>query len=162
MISLHQKRPEVNLTDPVRSRIMSSVKQKNTGPETIVRQTLHALGFRFRLHKRGLPGTPDIVLSKYKTVIFIHGCFWHRHSGCAKATMPKTRVDFWQEKFYRNVERDRRNQLDLLATGWNVIVVWECETRDLTRLRERLLSTLIGEAVINQIVSPDVRLSIPS
>lgn len=127
-----------NETDPIRSRIMSAVRQKDTGPETIVRQLLHELGLRFRLQRKDLPGTPDIVLPKHKTVIFVHGCFWHRHDGCSKATTPKTRVEFWLEKFERNMDRDRRNERALLEQGWQVLVVWECETKDRDRLRERL------------------------
>ena len=124
--------------DPTRSRIMAAVRQKNTTPETIVRQVLHRLGLRFRLHRKGLPGTPDIVLARHRTVIFVHGCFWHRHQDCRKASTPKTRVDFWQEKFDRNVERDARNEQALLDAGWRVLVVWECETKDVARLTGRL------------------------
>ncbi len=117
---------------------MSAVRQKNTGPETIVRQILHGLGLRFRLHRKDLPGTPDIVLPKHRTVVCVHGCFWHRHGGCSKTTTPKTRVEFWQEKFDRNVDRDLRNESALLDQGWSVLVVWECEIRDRACLRERL------------------------
>jgi DNA mismatch endonuclease (patch repair protein) len=92
-----------------------------------LRKALHALGFRFRLHGRRLPGKPDIVLPKHRTVIFVHGCFWHRHPGCKVATTPKTNTDFWIEKFDRNQSRDTRNSDALAAAGWRVIVVWECE-----------------------------------
>lgn len=128
----------MTFTDPIRSRIMSAVRQKNTGPETIVRQVLHGLGLRFRLHRKDIPGTPDIVLPKHRAVIFVHGCFWHRHRGCSKTTTPKTRVEFWQEKFGRNVDRDLRNERVLLEQGWNVLVVWECETKSQASLQERL------------------------
>lgn len=128
----------MSTTDSARSRIMGAVRQKNTGPETIVRQILHGLGLRFRLHRKDLPGTPDIVLPKHRSVVFVHGCFWHRHSGCSKTTFPKTRAGFWQEKFDRNVNRDLRNERALCDQGWKVIVVWECETRDRLRLRETL------------------------
>jgi len=90
---------------------------------------MHALGFRFRLHSKGLPGKPDIVLPRYKTVIFVHGCFWHRHRGCKVATTPKTNTEFWVEKFDRNVVRDERTREQLEGLGWRVIVVWECELR---------------------------------
>ncbi|MER9938222.1 DNA mismatch endonuclease Vsr [Mesorhizobium sp. M0088] len=129
--------------DPIRSRIMGAVRQRDTGPETVVRQVLHGLGLRFRLHRKDLAGTPDIVLPKHKTAIFVHGCFWHRHTGCSKATTPKTRVQFWQEKFDRNVDRDLRNESALRNQGWSVFVIWECETRDLVNLRERLWRGLI-------------------
>jgi DNA mismatch endonuclease (patch repair protein) len=124
--------------DPIRSRIMSAVRQKNTGPETIVRRVLHGLGLRFRLHRNDLPGTPDIVLPKHRTVVFVHGCFWHRHGGCSKTTTPKTRLEFWLEKFDRNVDRDLRKERALVEEGWKVLVVWECETRDRACLRERM------------------------
>ena len=124
--------------DPIRSRIMGAVRQKNTGPETIVRQVLHGLGLRFRLHRKDIPGTPDVVLPKHRTVVFVHGCFWHRHRGCSKTTTPKTRVEFWQEKFNRNVDRDQQNTRTLLDQGWKVLTVWECETQNRDRLKERL------------------------
>lgn len=129
--------------EPSRSKLMSRVRQANTKPELVVRRLLHALGYRFRLHRRGLPGTPDIVLPRHRTAIFVHGCFWHRHEGCSRTTTPKTRQEFWQTKFDTNVARDRRN-LDLLATlGWRSIVIWECETKDPGSLSTRL-STLLA------------------
>jgi len=112
-----------------RSEIMSSVKSKDTKPELYVRTQLHKAGFRFRLHVKVLPGKPDIVLPKYKTVIEVRGCFWHRHAGCKDATMPTTHVEFWQEKFKRNMERDRQTESDLKKLGWHLIVVWECELK---------------------------------
>jgi DNA mismatch endonuclease (patch repair protein) len=108
---------------------MARIKGKNTKPELIVRRVLHALGYRFRLHRGDLPGRPDIVLPKYRTAIFVHGCFWHRHSECSKASMPKTRTEFWQDKFAMNVARDQRNVEALKAAGWHVLIVWECETK---------------------------------
>lgn len=108
---------------------MRTVRQAHTGPEVAVRKLLHALGLRFRLQRRDLPGTPDIVLPKHKTVIFVHGCFWHRHTGCSRATTPKTRVEFWREKFNRNVIRDQEKERALVGIGWRVLTVWECETR---------------------------------
>lgn len=113
----------------VRRRIMSRVRSKDTAPEKMVRSWLHARGFRFRLHRKDLPGCPDIVLPKYKTVIFVHGCFWHRHEGCKRASTPATNVEFWTEKFRKNVERDAKTKKELKALGWKVIVVWECETK---------------------------------
>ena len=123
---------------PSRSALMSRVRQKNTGPELAVRRCLHALGYRFRLHRTDLPGTPDIVLPKYRKAIFVHGCFWHRHQGCKKTTTPKTRVDFWKEKFQANVQRDENNTRDLCRAGWEPFVIWECEAVDPSRLTDRL------------------------
>ena len=111
-----------------RSWNMSRIKSKDTTPERIVRSFLHRNGFRFRLHVKDLPGKPDIVLPKYKTVIEIRGCFWHRHKGCKDATTPSTNAEFWQKKFAENVARDKRTEQELKKLGWNVIVVWECET----------------------------------
>lgn len=128
--------------DPARSWIMKSVRQKNTGPEMVVRRALHELGFRFRLHRKDLVGTPDVVLPKYRAVVFVHGCFWHRHPGCSKATMPKTRVDFWKNKFDANVARDLRNIDTLKQQGWNVLVIWECQTKDKTLLIDLLVKGL--------------------
>ena len=108
-----------------RSRIMSNVGQKNTGPERLLRSALHRSGLRYRLHKRELPGTPDLVFSRFCAVVFVHGCFWHSH-GCYKSTVPKSNHDFWQEKFRANKKRDERNRLELRKSGWRVSVVWEC------------------------------------
>ena len=110
-----------------RSWNMSRIKSKDTMPEHIVRSYLHRRGFRFRLHVKNLPGHPDIVLPKYRTVIEVRGCFWHRHSGCKYAYMPKTRIDFWQKKFEENVKRDIRNKRLLSNAGYNVLIIWECE-----------------------------------
>lgn len=121
----------------VRSKIMAAVRQRDTSPELVVRRELHALGIRFRLHRRLLPGSPDIVLPRFKTVIFVHGCFWHRH-GCARTTSPTTRSAFWRDKFKRNVERDRSNELLLRKLGWRVLVIWECSTFDVPALRRRV------------------------
>lgn len=104
---------------------MSSVGQKNTGPEMRLRSALHRRGLRYRLHDRSLPGSPDLILTKYRAVIFVHGCYWHRH-GCYRTTSPKTRSDFWEEKFAANEARDRRDVDRLLELGWRVLVVWEC------------------------------------
>ncbi|MGX9365606.1 very short patch repair endonuclease [Desulfoplanes sp. PS50] len=113
-----------------RSWNMSRIKGKNTGPELILRSFLHRAGFRFRLHDPNLPGRPDIILKKYNTVIFVNGCYWHRHQGCPRATTPKTRTTFWLNKFAATVERDRKKQAELEELGWNVIVVWECQLKD--------------------------------
>ena len=122
----------------VRSRTMSRIKGKNTKPEIAVRSMLHRAGYRFRLHGRKLPGSPDIVLARHKTVVFVHGCFWHRHEGCKYTTTPKTRTEFWSDKFRKNVERDARQQRELREMGWRVLIVWECELRDLETLKKRL------------------------
>ena len=110
--------------------MMASIKTKHTKPEQLVRRYLHAAGLRFRLHDRRLPGTPDLVLKKYNAVIFVNGCFWHRHLGCTYATTPGTRPDFWQTKFAKNVARDRAKSALLTASGWRVFTVWECESID--------------------------------
>jgi DNA mismatch endonuclease, patch repair protein len=120
-----------NLTKEHRSWNMGRIRSGNTKPELVVRSLLHQMGYRFRLHRKDLPGKPDIVLPKYKTVVFVNGCFWHRHAGCAKAYTPKSRVDFWENKFRNNIERDNKAQNELKILGWKVIVIWECELADL-------------------------------
>lgn len=127
-----------HLTPDKRSANMAKVKGANTRPELAVRRLLHRLGYRFRLHRADLPGRPDIVLPKHKTVIFVHGCFWHRHPGCARATTPQTRVEFWNAKFDRTVERDRAQMRELEASGWRVVILWECETRKVKNLGDHL------------------------
>ena len=117
---------------------MRRVRSTNTTPERKVRSLLHHLGFRFRLHRKDLPGKPDIVLPKHSTVVFVHGCFWHRHTGCPHASTPATHQDYWLPKFKRTVKRDQRNQKELHLRGWNVIVIWECELREINLLAERL------------------------
>ena len=106
---------------------MSQIQAKDTKPEMIVRKFLHANGFRYRLHVKDLPGKPDLVLPKYNSVIFVHGCFWHVHEGCDKFSIPQTRTEWWRKKLYRNKERDKENIEKLEELGWNVIVIWECE-----------------------------------
>jgi len=125
-----------------RSRMMSNIKGKNTKPELIVRSIIHRWGFRFCLHSNDLPGKPDIVLPKYGTVIFVHGYFWHRHPRCKYAYTPKSRVKFWNAKFIGNIERDKSARMQLQRLGWQIIVVWECQTKDLKRLTELLESKL--------------------
>lgn len=114
---------------PTRSRMMAGIRGKDTKPELLLRRALHAAGLRYRLHGDKLPGRPDIVLSRHRAVVFVHGCFWHRHEGCRFATSPRTRPEFWQEKFAANVARDRRNIVDLQYSGWRVGIVWECALR---------------------------------
>ena len=121
-----------------RSALMGRVRGKNTKPELIVRRAAFQLGYRYRLHSRKLPGSPDLVFRKRRKVVFVHGCFWHRHEGCKKATSPKTRIEFWQGKFDANISRDLCNLRDLEADGWQVHVIWECETSDITGLKEKL------------------------
>lgn len=106
---------------------MSRIRGKNTKPELLIRSLLHRAGYRFRIHAPNLPGKPDVVLPKYRAVIFVHGCFWHRHEGCVNATVPKSRTDFWEEKFRRTVERDQQKQRQLEEMGWKVLIVWECD-----------------------------------
>ena len=115
------------LTPEKRSWNMSRIKSKNTSIEVRVRKHLFANGFRYRNNVKNLPGKPDIVLKKYKTVIFIHGCFWHRHENCKDATTPKTRTEFWNEKFQKNIDNDRKNAELLSKAGWHIITIWECE-----------------------------------
>jgi DNA mismatch endonuclease (patch repair protein) len=114
----------------VRARMMAGIRGSNTTPEVTVRKYFHAAGLRFRLHCRSLPGRPDIVLSRYKTVVFVHGCFWHRHEGCRYAYTPKSNVEFWDAKLHGNARRDAQHTDRLRAMGWNVIVIWECTVRN--------------------------------
>jgi DNA mismatch endonuclease, patch repair protein len=130
------------LTPERRSRLMSRVRSKNTKPELAVRRLMHSMGYRFRLHRRDLPGCPDLILPAYRTALFVHGCFWHRHSRCRKASKPSTHVDFWAKKFQANVTRDRRNRDRLRRAGWRVIVIWECQTRHEDKLRGILKRSL--------------------
>ncbi|WP_202967921.1 very short patch repair endonuclease [Chryseobacterium kwangjuense] len=110
-----------------RSEVMSKIRGKNTKPEMILRSQLFMKGFRFRIHKKDLPGKPDIVLPKYKTVIFVHGCFWHYHKDCREGRIPSTNSKFWQEKLSKNIDRDEKYIKELQQLGWKVIVIWECE-----------------------------------
>lgn len=113
---------------------MAQIRSKNTQPEILVRSELHRMGLRFRLHAKALPGRPDIVLPRWRTAIFVHGCFWHRHTGCRWAYSPKSRVPFWESKFAGNVARDRRSRAALARLGWRVVVLWECQAVDPSRL----------------------------
>jgi len=128
------------LTKKQRHRCMSAIRNKNTKPEMMVRRLVHSLGYRYRLHGRGLPGKPDLIFTSRLKVIFVHGCFWHRHS-CSKGhSMPSTRAKFWRGKLEENKERDRRNLRKLRKEGWKVLVIWECQTRN----SEKLISKLRG------------------
>ena len=126
------------LTPEARSALMARIRGRDTAPELRLRALLHAMGYRFRLHRADLPGTPDVVLPGRRKVLFLHGCFWHRHAGCRFATVPRTRVGFWDEKFARNLARDARVRRALNRAGWSVAVVWECALRDEARLARRL------------------------
>lgn len=112
-----------------RSYVMSRIRGKDTKPEILVRSYLFSRGLHFRKNDKRYPGSPDIVLAKYNTIVFVHGCFWHFHDGCKYAKMPKSNVDYWKKKLYRNKERDKHNQEELETMGWNVITVWECELK---------------------------------
>jgi len=114
------------ISTELRSKIMASIRRRDTKPELVVRKALHSAGFRYSLDVRSLPGSPDIVLSKWRTAIFVHGCFWHRHPACAYASTPATRTEFWQAKFDANVARDQKNENALLNAAWKIAVVWEC------------------------------------
>ncbi len=127
------------LTKEQRSWNMSRIRSKDTKPEMIVRRLLHAMGVRYRLHRAGLPGKPDIVFGPRRLVIFVHGCFWHRHAGCREATMPSANRDFWLAKLEGNAARDLRHRAALRRLGWRVAVIWECETRQPDKLARRLV-----------------------
>src|SRR5262245_37583491 len=125
-----------------RSWNMSRIRGRDTQPEVAVRSMLHGLGFRFRLHRKDLPGRPDIVLARHRAVMFVHGCFWHRHAQCRFAYSPKSNIAFWSHKFRTNVVRDRRNRRRLRKLGWRVLVIWECEVVDRPALTKRLRRAL--------------------
>lgn len=124
------------LTQTERSDRMSRIRGKDTKPELALRRVIHRLGLRYRLHGAGLPGKPDLVFPRFRTVVFVHGCFWHRHQGCNIATTPKSNTEFWLEKFKKNVERDSRVTKSLQALGWSVLVVWECELSSAKKAQE--------------------------
>lgn len=130
------------VTPAKRSKMMSGIRGKNTKPELVVRSIAHRMGLRFRLHRRELPGRPDLVFPKHRTVVFVHGCFWHRHS-CGLAAIPKTRTEFWLNKFAANVKRDRLHKAELKTLGWKVLDIWECETR-VPEIVEKRLRTHFG------------------
>lgn len=135
--------------DPARSAQMSLVRSRDTKPEMRVRKALHAAGLRYRVHDRSLPGSPDLVFPARRLVVFVHGCFWHRHPGCPAARLPKSRLDFWEPKLAGNVARDARVRAELESLGWKVIVIWECETR-----KKEALSALAGGIAALPVVFP--------
>lgn len=132
------------LTPERRSRLMSRIGSANTKPELGVRSILHRMGYRFRIHGKGLPGTPDVVLPRWRAVVLVHGCFWHGHA-CKRRGMPKSRVDYWAQKIHSNRLRDRRTRRQLQRLGWTVIVVWECELKQPERLILKLKQALTGD-----------------
>jgi DNA mismatch endonuclease (patch repair protein) len=141
----------------VRSRMMSGIKGKNSKPEILVRKLLFGAGYRFRLHRRDLPGSPDIVLPSRKIAIFVHGCFWHSHEGCKYFKIPSTRRDFWIKKLQANVERDHLAVDNLSAMGWRVLCIWECATRDpqaIKSLRERIIEWIDSDIEVGEIGAP--------
>lgn len=125
-----------------RSALMTRVRGKDTTPERLVRSALHRMGYRFRLHRKDLPGTPDLVLPGRKLAIFVHGCFWHGHPRCNKGRPPKSKLEYWGPKLKRNSKRDRKNLSSLRGLGWKVGIIWQCETRDTERMEERLRDIL--------------------
>jgi len=133
-------------TKEKRSWVMAQVKSGDTGPEIRVRSMLHGLGFRFRLHRKDLPGKPDIVFPGRRKVVFVHGCFWHGHKGCRRSTRPSSNQGFWTMRLDSNIRRDKRDRQRLRRLGWRVFVVWECELKDEQRLRRRLRQFLEGSA----------------
>lgn len=128
-----------HLTTQRRSWNMARIRSENTKPEMAVRSLLHMMGHRFRLHRKDLPGKPDIVLPRYKTVIFVHGCFWHRHKGCRRSTTPSSNRRYWLKKFERNKANDKSNRGELKKAGWRVIIVWECQAKKQNKLDRMLL-----------------------
>jgi DNA mismatch endonuclease (patch repair protein) len=134
-----------NLTKEQRKKAMSSVRQQDTKPEKLVRSILHKLGFRFRKNVSSIVGKPDIVLPKYRTIIFVHGCFWHQHKDCRKANRPTSNVEFWNSKLDKNVKRDQQTLKELESLGWNVLTIWTCEMKDKELLIENLKSVLLAE-----------------
>lgn len=129
---------------------MSGIKGKNTKPELLLRSALHAQGFRFRIQRKDLPGKPDIVLPKYKTIIFVHGCFWHRHPGCKYAYTPKSNVEFWTNKLEGNVTRDRITKEKLEALQWRVLIIWECQISDLTKTPDNFREIILKKFQDNE------------
>ncbi len=126
-----------------RSTMMAAVHAKDTEPEMVVRKIVHSMGYRYRLHVKELPGKPDLVFSRRRKIIFVHGCFWHRHEACTRASMPKTRVSFWQSKFDANIARDEIVLRSLKKDGWRVMTVWQCELKSVERLTKRLKRFLV-------------------
>ncbi len=129
-------------TTETRSRTMKAIHSRDTGPEKAIRHLVHGLGYRYRLHRQDMPGCPDLVFITKRKVIFVNGCFWHFHSGCRKARMPKTNRDYWQNKLFANQTRDKRNISLLQDANWNVLVIWECEMSDMDAIKLRITSFL--------------------
>jgi len=134
-----------------RSNVMSKIRSKDTKPEKILRSSLFKEGFGFRIHRKDLPGKPDIVLSKYNTIIFVHGCFWHYHKDCKEGRIPDTNSKFWKEKLYKNIERDKKHQEACEKLGWKVLVIWECEIeKELSSVMKLIKSTLNKDGTIKE------------
>lgn len=127
-----------NLTQQHRSWNMSRIRSSDTKPEIIVRSLLHSMGYRFRIHRKDLPGKPDIVLPKFKSIILVHGCFWHRHMNCKYSYMPKSKQQFWKTKFKANIERDKKVKEMLEEQGWKILIIWECELRDIQKVEANI------------------------
>jgi DNA mismatch endonuclease, patch repair protein len=127
-----------SLSPEKRSALMAAVRANGTKPEMLVRRLAHGMGYRFRLHRNNLPGRPDLVFPKRRSAILVHGCFWHQHTGCLRGRLPKSKLDYWGPKLAGNIERDRVCIAALHASGWRVMVAWECEMKDIQRLRRRL------------------------
>jgi DNA mismatch endonuclease (patch repair protein) len=130
------------VSQATRSRMMSRIRGRDTKPELVIRKAAHALGFRFRLHRRELPGSPDLVFPGRRKVIFVHGCYWHRHAGCRYAYSPKSNTEFWHAKFKQNVARDAKVVAQLRRQGWSPLIIWECECGDLKAVSARLSAHL--------------------
>jgi DNA mismatch endonuclease (patch repair protein) len=130
-------------TPAKRSAIMSCIRGKDTKPEHIIRSLLHQMKFRFRLHRKDLPGTPDIVLPRHKKVVFIHGCFWHGHTGCKRSKRPTTNKGFWNRKIDGNIRHDRSSRRQLKAEGWSVLVLWQCQLHDEEKIKKKLIKFLM-------------------
>lgn len=136
-----------------RSQMMKRIRGKDTKPEMIVRSACHAMGLRFRLHRKDLPGSPDLVFPKFRLCLFVHGCFWHRHAGCQYAYTPKTRVEFWLAKFTKNAARDLEVEKALHAQGWRTEIIWECEAKNLKLLRKKLQFIFPEQCLAKQLFS---------
>jgi DNA mismatch endonuclease (patch repair protein) len=137
-----------------RSELMSKVRTFGTTPEMVIRRKLHSLGFRFRLNSKKLPGKPDIVLPKYHSIIFVHGCFWHHHEGCPKSKLPTSNAEFWSNKISANVRRDEKNICDLECLGWRTLIVWECETKNGTYISK--ITDYLGEENLKKTIRMSV------
>lgn len=127
---------------------MARVRNRDTRPEMVVRRLAHRLGYRYRLHKAGLPGRPDLVFRSRRKIIFVHGCFWHGHAKCRRATVPKSNQDFWRDKLQRNADRDAAQIAALRAAGWDTLVIWECQTKDSAGLALKIRSFLDGDSIV--------------